>query len=208
MAINVTELTNGTTVVKEVDGLNTPTWEGTAIFDVLVRIVNENLKIQYDAGRIKATDYAEAYIAGLQTCITESMKFIKEKDNLNKDIEVKQAQILSMQNENSIKATQSAKDAALKEAQAATALEDKRLKAAQADSYPAQAAADLAVKTAQVELYNKQKAGFDDNRRQKLFEATVNSWALAYSSGILDKAILPSFINNTDMTSLFTTLKA
>ena len=93
MAISLTELTNGTTVVREVDGLNTHTWQGTAVFDVLVRMVNENLKIQYDEGRIKATDYAEAYIAGLQTCITESMKFIKEKDNLMKDIEVKQANI-------------------------------------------------------------------------------------------------------------------
>ncbi len=93
MAISLTELTNGTTVVREVDGLNTYTWQGTAVFDVLVRIVNDNLKIQYDAGRIKATDYAEAYIAGLQTCITESMKFIMQKDNLIKDEAVKQANI-------------------------------------------------------------------------------------------------------------------
>ena len=102
MAINVTELTNGTTVVKEVDGLNTHTWEGSAIFDVLVRIVNENLKIQYDEGRIKATDYAEAYIGGLQTCITEAMKFIMQKDNLIKDEAVKQANIgvLTKQAEN------------------------------------------------------------------------------------------------------------
>ena len=105
MAVNLAELTNGNTVVKEVDGLNTFTWEGTAVFDVLVRIVNENLKIQYDAGRIKATDYAEAYIAGLQSCIAESMKFIMEKDNLMKDIEVKQANIdvLTGQKDNLLK---------------------------------------------------------------------------------------------------------
>ena len=102
MAINVTELTNGTTVVKEVDGLNTYTWEGTAVFDVLVRMVNENLKIQYDEGRIKATDYAQAYIGGLQTCVTESMKYIMQKDNLIKDEAVKQANIgvLTKQAEN------------------------------------------------------------------------------------------------------------
>ena len=102
MAVNLAELTNGTTVVKEVDGLNTYTWEGTAVFDVLVRMVNENLKIQYDEGRIKATDYAQAYIAGLQTCITESMKFIMQKDNLIKDEAVKQANIgvLTKQAEN------------------------------------------------------------------------------------------------------------
>ena len=42
MAVNLTELTNGSTVVKKVDGLNTYTWEGTAVFDVLVHMVNEN----------------------------------------------------------------------------------------------------------------------------------------------------------------------
>lgn len=93
MAVKLEELTNGTTVVKEVDGLKTYTWEGTAVFDVLVHMVNENLKIQYDAGRIKATDYAQAYIGGLQTCVTESMKYILQKDNLIKDEELKQANI-------------------------------------------------------------------------------------------------------------------
>ena len=148
MAINVTELTNGTTVVKEVDGLNTPTWEGTAIFDVLVRIVNENLKIQYDAGRIKATDYAQAYIGGLQTCLTESMKYIMQKDNLIKDEDLKQANI---------------------------------------------------------DLLNRQKEGFDDNKHQKLFEAQMNAWALMFSSGLLTTK--PEIISNDSASSLYNTLK-
>ena len=148
MAINVTELTNGTTVVKEVDGLNTPTWEGTAIFDVLVRIVNENLKIQYDAGRIKATDYAQAYIGGLQTCLTESMKYIMQKDNLIKDEDLKQANI---------------------------------------------------------DLLNRQKEGFDDNKYQKLFEAQMNAWALMFSSGLLTTQ--PNIISNDSASALYNTLK-
>ena len=148
MAVNLTELTNGTTVVKEVDGLNTFTWEGTAVFDVLVRIVNENLKIQYDAGRIKATDYAEAYIAGLQTCLTESMKYIMQKDNLIKDEDLKQANI---------------------------------------------------------DLLNRQKEGFDDNKYQKLFEAQMNAWALMFSSGLLTTQ--PSIISNDSASSLYNTLK-
>ena len=187
MAINLNELTNGSINKSEP---TKPYWQGTAVFDVLMKSVNDNINIQYETNRITGADYAKVYLAAIETCIKESINFLLQKAAIEKDLELK------------------AKDIELKQAQIAVALEDKRLKAAQADSYPAQSAADLAVKTAQVELYNKQKAGFDDNRRQKLFEATVNSWALAYSSGILDKAILPSFINNTDMTSLFTTLKA
>ena len=148
MAVNLTELTNGSTVVKEVDGLNTYTWEGTAVFDVLVRIVNENLKIQYDEGRIKATDYAQAYIGGLQTCITESMKYIMQKDNLIKDEAVKQANI---------------------------------------------------------DLLNRQKEGFDDNKYQKLFEAQMNAWALTFSSGLLTTQ--PTIISNDAASALYNTLK-
>ena len=148
MAVNLQELTNGTTVVKEVDGLNTYTWEGTAVFDVLVRMVNENLKIQYDEGRIKATDYAQAYIGGLQTCVTESMKYIMQKDNLIKDEDLKQANI---------------------------------------------------------DLLNRQKEGFDDNKYQKLFEAQMNAWALMFSSGLLETK--PSIISNDSASSLYNTLK-
>ena len=148
MAINLAELTNGATVVKEVDGLNTFTWEGTAVFDVLVRIVNENLKIQYDEGRIKATDYAQAYIGGLQTCLTESMKYIMQKDNLIKDEDLKQANI---------------------------------------------------------DLLNRQKEGFDDNKHQKLFEAQMNAWALMFSSGLLTTK--PEIISNDSASSLYNTLK-
>ena len=148
MAISLTELTNGTTVVREVDGLNTYTWQGTAVFDVLVHMVNENLKIQYDEGRIKATDYAQAYIGGLQTCVTESMKYIMQKDNLIKDEDLKQANI---------------------------------------------------------ELLNRQKEGFDDNKHQKLFEAQMNAWALMFSSGLLTTQ--PSIISNDSASSLYNVLK-
>ena len=148
MAVNISELTNGTTVVKEVDGLNTFTWEGTAVFDVMVRMVNENLKIQYDEGRIKATDYAQAYIGGLQTCLTESMKYILQKDNLIKDEDLKQANI---------------------------------------------------------DLLNRQKEGFDDNKHQKLFEAQMNAWALMFSSGLLTTK--PQIISNDSASALYNALK-
>ena len=148
MAVNLDDLTNGKTVVKDTDGLKTYTWEGTAVFDVLVHMVNENLKIQYDAGRIKATDYAQAYIGGLQTCITESMKYILQKDNLIKDEELKQANI---------------------------------------------------------DLLNRQKEGFDDNKHQKLFEAQMNAWALMFSSGLLTTK--PQIISNDSASALYNALK-
>lgn len=232
MAISLSELTNGTTVVKEVDGLNTHTWQGSAVFDVLVRMVNENLKIQYDEGRIKATDYAEAYIAGLQTCITEAMNYIMQKDNLMKDIEVKQANInlTNRQADNLLKdnalkeanllliAEQKAnllKDLEVKEAgillttqQIANLLKDADLKEANKELVTQQKTAlikDDAVKDANISLLNRQQAGFDDNKNQKLFEAQMNAWALMFSSGILEDK--PTIIRNDAVSALYDTLK-
>ena len=189
MAVNLTELTNGTTVVKEVDGLNTFTWEGTAVFDVLVRMVNENLKIQYDEGRIKATDYAQAYIAGLQTCITEAMKFIMQKDNVNKDTDLKQANIalINQQIANLLK------DAGLKEANIALVTQQKT-----------SLIKDEAVKDANIALLERQTEGFDDNKKQKLFEAQMNAWALMFSSGILESK--PAIIRDDAVSALYESL--
>ena len=208
MAIQLNALTNGTTV--RATGKE-PEWKGTAIFDVLIKAVNENINIQFEQNRITGSDYSTVYLGSIETCIKEAINFLLQKEAIESDARVKEAEIAAIQAEITLKE----KELDLKEAeielkafQKLGVEADAALKNAQADSYPSQAAADLEVKTAQVELYNKQKAGFDDNRRQKLFEASVNSWALAYSSGILDSAILPSFINNTDMSDLFSTLKA
>ena len=189
MAISLSELTNGTTVVREVDGLNTYTWQGTAVFDVLVRMVNENLKIQYDEGRIKATDYAGAYIEGLQTCIVESMKYIMQKDNVNKDTELKQANI------------------GLTNQQTANLLKDEAVKNANIGVLTKQAenlTKDIEVKQANIELLDRQKEGFDDNKHQKLFEAQMNAWALMFSSGILTTK--PRIINDDAVSGLYDTL--
>ena len=214
MAINLNALTNGSTV--RATGKE-PEWKGTAIFDVLIKAVNENINIQLEQNRITGSDYSKVYLGSIETCIREAINFLLQKEAVESDARVKDADIALKNAEIALKnaeITLKGKEVALREAEIALknaqkigTAADAALKQAQADSYPAQSGADLAVKTAQVELYNKQKAGFDDNRRQKLFEATVNSWALAYSSGILDKAVLPSFINNSDMTALFTTIK-
>ena len=45
MAIQLTDLTNGST--KREAGTQ-PVWEGTAIFDVLMKAVNENINILLD----------------------------------------------------------------------------------------------------------------------------------------------------------------
>ncbi len=70
--IVLTDLTNGAVVNGD--------WEGTGIFDVLMKAVNENIEIQYDKGRIKGADYAQVYLSSMQAVISQSIQYsLQEK---------------------------------------------------------------------------------------------------------------------------------
>ena len=177
MPIQLTDLTNGST--KREAGTQ-PVWEGTAIFDVLMKAVNENINIQFEQNRITGSDYATVYLGAIETCIKEATNLLLQKAVADKEIEVKQAQILQIQasilntqedtklktaqiateqEEKKLKAAQalafplqSAKDLDYKQAQINVAIEEKRLKSAQVDAYPLQSAKDLELKTAQINV--------------------------------------------------------
>ena len=68
-----------------------------------------------------------------------------------------------------------------------------------------QMAKDSEVKQANIDLLNRQREGFDDNKYQKLFEAQMNAWALMFSSGLLTTQ--PSIISNDSASALYNTLK-
>ena len=143
--IDINDFSNG-----QIDSTNPqePKWEGTGIFDVIIKAANENIKIQHKTSRITGAEYAEVYLGTMQTAISEAMKFVLQKNNLIKDEELKQANI---------------------------------------------------------DLLNRQKEGFDDNKYQKLFEAQMNAWALMFSSGLLTTK--PEIISNDSASSLYNTLK-
>ena len=175
--IDIKDFSNG-----QIDSTNAqePKWEGTGVFDVIIKAANENIKIQHKTSRITGAEYAEVYLGTMQSAISEAMKFVLQNDTLAKEIELKQAQI------DKINA-------------------DKELINAQLLAYAEQQAKDLAVKQANIDLLNRQKDGFDDNKHQKLFEAQMNAWALMFSSGLLTTK--PSIISNDSASTLYNTLK-
>ena len=60
---------------------------------------------------------------------------------------------------------------------------------------------DAALKAVQVRLTERQIQGFDDNLKQKLFDAQMNAWAMMFSSGLLET--VPSIINGDAVSSLY-----
>lgn len=143
--VDINDFSNGS-----IDNSNPqePKWEGTGVFDIIMKAANENIKIQNQTSRITGAEYAEVYLGTMQTAISESMRFLLNKDQSTKDLEVKQANI---------------------------------------------------------DLLNRQREGFDDNKYQKLFEAQMNAWALMFSSGLLTTQ--PSIISNDSASALYNTLK-
>lgn len=143
--VDINDFSNGS-----IDNSNPqePKWEGTGVFDIIMKAANENIKIQNQTSRITGAEYAEVYLGTMQTAISEAMKFLLNKDQSTKDLEVKQANI---------------------------------------------------------DLLNRQREGFDDNKYQKLFEAQMNAWALMFSSGLLTTK--PEIISNDSASSLYNTLK-
>ena len=145
MTVDINDFSNGS-----IDNSNPqdPKWVGTGVFDIIMSAANENIKIQNQTSRITGAEYAEVYLGTMQTAISEAMKFLLNKDQIIKDLELKQANI---------------------------------------------------------DLLDRQREGFDDNKYQKLFEAQMNAWALMFSSGLLtDK---PTIISNDSASALYNTLK-
>ena len=66
---------------------NQPVWEGSGVFDNLMEAINGNIKVQFDAGRLKGPEYAEVYLGSMQTAIAEAMKFVLNKKSIEKALE-------------------------------------------------------------------------------------------------------------------------
>ena len=190
ITINFEDFSNGV-----VDHTNPalPEWSGSGVFDKLMHAINGNILVQYESGRIKGPEYAQVYLGSMQTAVVEAMKFMLTKEQIDKDLELKSAQVAAIATENSIKTAQSDKDLLLK---------DKELlvKQAQIDKLND----DKLTSAKQRELYQRQIVGFDDNKYQKLFESQLSSWGLMFSSGMLTEK--PEIITGDKVSQLYTKL--
>lgn len=87
--ILITDLTNGK-ITSGTDGQYE--WSGSGVFDKLIIAVNQNIKIQYDNGRIKDDKYADVYLGSMQSVIEQSVKFLLEEKKIEAEIGMLEAQ--------------------------------------------------------------------------------------------------------------------
>lgn len=151
-------------------------WNGTGVFDKLIMAVNSNIEGQYNKGRINGADYANVYLGSMQSVIAQSMQFLLQE------------QLVEAQIDNALK------DVDIKERQALVA------EAKQADSELTSAKNRLVLE-AQEALYKRQKAGFDDNKHQKILDTQMNAWGITFQD--TDTTFVPNQIGQTEFDTSF-----
>ena len=147
MIVDINDFSNGS-----IDNSNPqdPKWKGTGVFDIIMKAANENIKIQNQTSRITGAEYAEVYLGTMQSAISEAMKFLLNKDQIIKDLDLKQAQIAAMESDTLIKSAQSAKDLEVKTQQILSMKSDDSIKSAQSTK-------DLDYKQAQINIAIEEK---------------------------------------------------
>ena len=90
MTVDINDFSNGS-----IDASNPqdPKWDGTGIFDIIMKAANENIKIQNQTSRITGAEYAEVYLGTMQSAISEAMKFLLNRPGIEKGLEAQDVSI-------------------------------------------------------------------------------------------------------------------
>ena len=90
MIVDINDFSNGS-----IDNSNPqdPKWDGTGVFDIIMKAANENIKIQNQTSRITGAEYAEVYLGTMQSAISEAMKFLLNKPGIEKGLEAQDVSI-------------------------------------------------------------------------------------------------------------------
>ena len=90
MTVDINDFSNGSI---DVSNPQDPKWDGTGVFDIIMKAANENIKIQNQTSRITGAEYAEVYLGTMQSAISEAMKFLLNKPGIEKGLEAQDVSI-------------------------------------------------------------------------------------------------------------------
>lgn len=93
VSFNINELTQGTV-------------DGTGVFDVLMQAVKAHLKGEFEAGRIRGTDYANAYTMSVGQVLSEASQYATQRAKLEAELKLLDAQTLQVKQETQTSAAQ------------------------------------------------------------------------------------------------------
>lgn len=205
--LDPSELSDGKVITTDYFGSSRLEWaEGTKFLDRLLVVMNENLRIQYDNARILGDNYAETFIALMQTTLQLGCNMLIQSKEL--DLKAAQAQkqseLLDLQKlEAKIKLIGLRLQNEVLKEQIKKGVSDRRIAVEQGRLLKIQ----QENMREQTKLYERQKIGFNDNLFIKLFDAQMSNYAMIFSSGMLDDTILPQPLNANELLDVYKKFK-
>jgi len=158
--------------------------DNTGVFDELMCAIETRINGQYDAGRIKGSDYATVYLGAMQSAISQSIQFVLGEQQADK-----QADLIAAQ------ASKVAKDEDVVDQNILTAVQQTLKTTAETDlltqkKFTEQAQildtvdGNLVVGSVgkKNDLYDKQKDGYDRDAEQKLLSIMTQLWGISAST--------------------------
>ena len=162
--------------VPDVSLLTTRDLKGTGVFDKLMTSVNLHLQKEFEANRIKGTDYADVYVSALGQVMAQSVQFL-----LGEQAADKQAELLVAQTANAVSQNITITKQNLK-LDAEIALLNQKLFTEQAQILSTVDGNPVAGQVGkQVELLNQQKEGFIRAAEQKVLQTLVTTWSVRHT---------------------------
>ena len=159
--ITVTEAVVDNTEVT-LDKLTTANVAGTGVFDVLMRSVKAQLDVEYQANRIKGSEYSTVYLGALQAVLQTSLQMVLAQEKTNLEIQVLEKEVLLRDQQ----ITRTNKEIEV--------LEQKRLtELAQVESAGVDADSIIGRQKA---LYLAQSEGFARDAEHKATQLLLNTW--------------------------------
>lgn len=208
VSIDYEKLTNGNVENKDYANENRLVWEGGYVFDIIMKAIDENLRVQYDNGRIVSKDYASAYIQLINIALEKAINILTLNAELKlkvADMEIKDKELELKEKLAELELEFKRKELELKER-----ISLKELELKEYDIIYKKLLGEQVV--AQTKLYDRQLDGFKDNVKIKLLEAQLNAFSLIYSSGMLDfdetSSAFPEALKSSNLTKVYNDLYA
>ena len=143
--------------------------DGVGVFDVLMRSVKLQIDAEYQANRIKGSEYSTVYLGALQAVLTTSFQFVLTQGKTNLEIATLQLGLTNLQKEIDLKDQQ-----LLRTAKEIEVLEQKRLtELAQVESTGVDADSIIGRQKA---LYEAQTLGFGQEAKHKAAQLMISTY--------------------------------
>lgn len=135
---------------------------GVGVFDVLMRSVKAQLDAEYQANRIKGSEYATVYLGSLQAVLQTSLQMVLAQEKTNLEIQVLEKELLLRDQQ----VTRTNKEIEVLEQKRLTELAQVESTGVDADSIIGR----------QKSLYLAQSEGFARDAEHKATQLLLNTW--------------------------------